>query len=265
MAADCLIRYVSSLLQKPEESSDAFLLLLHTRLVSKSWCTLVMQSASEVCHQYALKSVGKKKNGILCSLSHDFKTFSISLGSLKPPSCEEISKSLAEYILNCDGNDDWDREQILSNLNEGEDDETIKILQYGKDDMAEHIFKEGGLNCQIFGVGPAVSFKREEGQDWQDIGKVLGLFKDAPLEGGTHDEAPAKILRLFKFILILVCGNKTEGCVERPWLISTKQSFYHEHLDFGSMRQRVSFHIPCAAPAGSRLWLSASAEITCAN
>ncbi len=54
-----------------------------------------------------------------------------------------------------------------------------------KPDMSDYISEWGGVNLQIFGAGPSVSFKRDDFEGWQDIGKVLGLCNDAQLEEET--------------------------------------------------------------------------------
>jgi hypothetical protein len=101
-------------------------------------------------------------------------------------------------------------------------------------------------------------------QCWKDIGKVLEQFNDEPFEAEKGNEALTRISSVFRFVLLLVGGNKTESHAESAWLISSKESFYHEHLDFGFADVPPSaFRGP--RQSGRRLWLTATAKDSLAD
>ena len=127
---DCLIKQVASVLHDPENAADALFLLFRIRLVDKSWHRHVMHSATNFWHSLTSRfkiSVDENPSCTLCSWElsdsdNEYNSeFIIELRSLSPPSREEIAISLTDFILEWDG-DQWDRAEILANLESDEDD-----------------------------------------------------------------------------------------------------------------------------------------------
>ena len=208
---ECLIRHVAQKL----DNAENIWMMLNMRCVCKSWLMFVTQAATNLLPEYAAGITPDSPRTLFTWEADDGEGehsagLEIILSATSPSSKEVIAQSLADYILSVEGGQ-WDREDILNNLDEDDDDELAEILAYSEDEMVAHICRFGALDYTYGEIGPSVSFTRSECKSMKDIDNFLQkLFYSIHTGDSNSACSMRRCIAAFKFIL---CSHG----LGKPW------------------------------------------------